>query len=73
MTVEFEINTVRELIKFKMFEKGYTITQLAEEVGIDTAVICRNIKGENEPRIETIVKIAKVLDIDLNIFKELDL
>lgn len=73
MKVEFKINTVRELIQFKMFERDYTPTQLAKETGVDTAVICRNLKGENEPRIATIVKIAKVLDIDLNILKELDL
>ena len=72
MTLEFEVTTIGEVIKYKMLEKDYSITKLEEETGIDKAVLSRNINNENEPRITTVIKIAKVLDLDLNILKELN-
>ena len=65
--------TVGQILKTKLQEKDYTQKQLAEESGITECGISRYFSDERIPRIDKLVRIAKVLDIDLNIFKELDL
>lgn len=55
-------NRIRELRK----SKGYTQAQLAEYVGIHEKHISRLESGKYFPSFESMIKIFKVLDYDLN-------
>lgn len=56
-----------KIIQQKMREKKLSQSQLASLVGIKQQYISKIL---NKPSFEIVVKIAEVLDIDLNQFKE---
>ena len=53
-----------KLIKLYMLKKGYSITKLANKSNLGKSTISRLINQTGTPRIETIYKIAKALDIE---------
>ncbi|AWN66980.1 XRE family transcriptional regulator [Lactococcus lactis subsp. lactis] len=60
-----------EIIQQKMREKKLSQSQLASLVGIKQQYISKILLGRvNKPSFEIVVKIAEVLDIDLNQFKK---
>ena len=50
-------------LKEKMEEKGWNQVKLAHESGVSQAAICRWLKGEREPDIETLQKVGHALNI----------
>lgn len=50
---------IKEAIK----EKGYTVTSLAEKLGMKQVSLSRIINGN--PTVETLDKIAKAIDVDI--------
>lgn len=60
-----------KIIQQKMREKELSQSQLASLVGIKQQYISKILLGKvNKPSFEIVVKIAEVLDIDLNQFKK---
>ena len=56
----------KKILKLRI-DKGLSQDELAERVGTKQSVISRIENGESEPRIETVKKIAKVLDKEVKI------
>ncbi|MFR6018393.1 MAG: helix-turn-helix domain-containing protein [Paraclostridium sordellii] len=54
-----------KLIKLHMLKKGYSITKLANKSSLGKSTVSRLINQTGTPRIETIYKIAKALDIEI--------
>lgn len=54
-----------KLIKLYMLKKGYSITKLAKKSNLGKSTVSRLINQTGTPRIETIYKIAKALDIEV--------
>ncbi|CEO27371.1 helix-turn-helix domain-containing protein [Paraclostridium sordellii] len=54
-----------KLIKLHMLKKGYSITKLAKKSNLGKSTVSRLINQIGTPRIETIYKIAKALDIEI--------
>ncbi len=50
-------------VKSKIKEKGYTVTSLAEKMGIAQVSLSRIINGN--PTVDTLQKIATILDVDI--------
>lgn len=61
--MNYEPNT--KLIKFHMIKKGYSITKLAKKSNLGKSTVSRLINQTGKPRVETIYKIAKALDIEI--------
>ena len=53
-------------------QKNITIKQLANEVGISEKALRMYERGERNPRIGNLVKIANILNVDLLYFYETD-
>jgi len=56
----------KKILKLRI-DKGLSQEELAKRAGTKQAVISRIENGESEPRIETVKKIAKVLDKEVKI------
>lgn len=52
-------------IKVVLVEKGRTNIWLAEKIGRNTATVSRWCTNEVQPSLDTLVEIAKVLDVDI--------
>ena len=50
--MNYKLNT--ELIKSKMLQKGYSITKLASISQISKSTVSRAVKGQGNPRPQTI-------------------
>ncbi len=50
-------------IKSRIKEKGYTVTSLAQKMGITQVSLSRIINGN--PTVDTLQKIATILDVDI--------
>lgn len=62
-----------KLTKQRLKEKGMTIYRLSKETGIFEQTLHSMFNGNtSSPKLDNAVKIAKVLDIDLNKLKEGD-
>lgn len=57
---------VEILIRQKRQEKGYTIDNLAQFAGISKGHLSRIERGETEPTISTLVRIAMALKVKIN-------
>lgn len=58
-------------VKEQLENKGMTIYRLSKETGIFEQTLHSMLNGStSSPRLDNAVKIAKVLDIDLNNLKE---
>ena len=53
------MNTIKEARQ----QKGMTIAQLASEVGVSCAAICRYENGQRSPKLPIAHKIGQVLDV----------
>lgn len=62
--MKYKINI--DLIKIQMLKKGYSITKLAKESKLGKSTISRLINQNGEPRAETIYKISKTLELEIN-------
>lgn len=58
--------TLGDFLKARREEKGYTIEALSKKTGISGGQISRLENNEQKPRFETIIDLAKALDMDLN-------
>ncbi len=56
---------VAELIATSRERKSLTQTALARAIGVRQPVVARIESGEHEPTIETLIKLANALDIEL--------
>ena len=60
-------------VKEQLEDKGMTIYRLSKETGIFEQTLHSMLRGNtSSPKLDNAVKIAKVLDIDLNKLKEGD-
>ena len=48
-----------------MAAKGYTVASLARAAGISHIVINKWLRRETHPRMDTLGKVAKALDVDI--------
>ena len=53
-------------IKVVLAEKNMTNKQLAEFLGKDPAVVSKWVTNTNQPNLETIIQIAKVLEVSVD-------
>ena len=53
-------------IKVMLAEKGKTNKWLSEQVGKDPATVSKRCTNMAQPTLETMMQIAKVLEVDLN-------
>ena len=53
-------------IKVVLAEKNMTNKQLAELLGKDPAVVSKWVTNTNQPNLETIIQIAKVLKVSVD-------
>ncbi len=62
-----------KVVKERLENKGMTIYRLSKETGIFEQTLHSMVSGNtSSPKLDNAVKIAKVLDIDLNKLKEGD-
>lgn len=66
------MNLDKEIIGKKIrqirLEKGFSQEELSEKIDISPRHMCTIENGKSIPSIETFVKIAQVLDVDINKF-----
>ena len=48
--------------------RGYTLRALGERAGVSYVTVARIESGDMSPTVETLVKLARALDIDLRSF-----
>ena len=63
-----ELNMERKInrIKVMLAEKGKTNKWLSEQVGKDPATVSKWCTNMAQPTLETMMQVAKVLEVDLN-------
>lgn len=61
---------IGEYIKVGLAINSITQKELADKAGVTESAISHYIKGDRIPNIATMVRIAKVLNIDLNELKK---
>lgn len=61
---------IGEYIKVGLAINSITQKELADKSGVTESAISHYIKGDRIPNIATMVRIAKVLNIDLNELKK---
>lgn len=52
-----------ERVKQTLKELGFTQKRLAEELKVQTSTLCEWLNDHNEPPMQTIVDIARILDV----------
>ena len=67
LTPEYEV--VRTIIKHRL-KKGWSQTELAEAIGSRQPVISRLERGEGNPSLQTLQRIAQALDLRLQVSME---
>ena len=61
------ISTLAERIQFAMEMRDMTQADLARATGMSTGVIAQIVTGKTkDPRFDSVIKIAKALDVSLN-------
>ena len=66
MAVE-TLSLIRETIRQRIRDNGYdSFERFAYENGIDKTTLSRLLSGKREPKISTLLKIAKSLELTLN-------
>ena len=61
-----EFDVVKTIISHRL-KRGWSQTQLAEAIGSRQPVISRLERGEGNPSLQTLHKIAKALDLSLQV------
>ncbi len=59
---------IGQKIKQRRIEKGFSQEKLSEKIDISPRHMCTIENGNSFPSLETFVKIARILDIDINDF-----
>lgn len=59
-----------ELIKRTRESSGMTRTQLSRKAAVDRGMLCHIEDGHLSGSVETLLKLARALDLDLNLLKE---
>lgn len=62
----FTMNTDLNRLKLVLVEKKKTGKWLAEQLGKDTTTVSKWCTNTSQPSLETLVEIAKILDVDIN-------
>lgn len=60
------MNTDLNRLKLVLVEKKKTGKWLAEQLGKDTTTVSKWCTNTSQPSLETLVEIAKILDVDIN-------
>ena len=60
------MNTDLNRLKLVLVEKKKTGKWLAEQRGKDTTTVSKWCTNTSQPSLETLVEIAKILDVDIN-------
>jgi HTH-type transcriptional regulator/antitoxin HigA len=60
--------TSGEVLAFLMEQKGLTQKEVAKGTGIHQSVLSRFIRGEREPTLEHVRKLAKFFEVDSSVF-----
>ena len=60
------MNTDLNRLKVVLVEKKKTGKWLAEQLGKDTTTVSKWCTNTSQPSLETLVEIAKILDVDIN-------
>lgn len=58
--------TMGQKIKSKRQEQGFCQSELAERVGVNQSQISHIEKGTRNPSVDLLLKIARVLNCDIN-------
>jgi len=53
-------------LKVVMAEKDLSNTWLSEKLGVSQATVSKWMTNFSQPNLETLIKISKVLDVDVN-------
>ena len=53
-------------IKIVLFEKKRTSKWLSEQLGVNPSTVSKWCTNSSQPPLETLVNIAKVLEVDMN-------
>lgn len=61
-----ELSTLGRNIHIILFDKKMTRMQLAEKVGISQQMVSDIVQGNKSPKAETLIKIAKALDVTVD-------
>jgi len=61
-----EYDVVRAIIKYRL-KRGWSQTELADAIGSRQPVISRLERGEGNPSLQTLHKIASALDLSLQV------
>lgn len=59
-----------QLLRASREKRGWSISKVARMAGVDRPMVSRIESGRMTGSVETIVAIAKVLDVDLNLLKD---
>ena len=62
-----DLSKFGDLIREKRKEKGMTLSNVAQELNIDTSTLCKIEKNERSATKEMVIKIAEILDYNKNI------
>lgn len=68
---EYEIGLYRiigEMIREKRISRGFTLEQVAEELGFITKTLQRYETGERKIKINTILELSKILGFNYDMF-----
>ena len=60
------MNTDLNRLKLVLVEQKKTGKWLAEQLGKDTTTVSKWCTNTSQPSLETLVEIAKILDVDIN-------
>ena len=60
------MNTDLNRLKLVLVEKKKTGKWLAEQLGTETTTVSKWCTNTSQPSLETLVEIAKILDVDIN-------
>lgn len=61
--------TLSDLVRAARESRGWSKSELARQAKVDRALVSRIEEGERTGSVETVVAVAKALDIDLNALK----
>ncbi|WP_424571574.1 helix-turn-helix domain-containing protein [Weissella soli] len=64
--------TISEIVRKHINEKGYSVSKIRKETNLGSGTLDSLLNANANPTIKSMVKIAILLDIDMNEFKEID-
>lgn len=64
--------TISEMIRKHINDKGYSVYKIRQETNLGAGTLDSLLNANANPTIKSIVKLAILLNIDMNEFKEID-